>query len=34
MLNITDKASSELAKAMESPKAKGKNLILYYMGAG
>ncbi len=34
MLNITDKASSELNKAMESPKAQGKNLILYYMGAG
>ncbi len=34
MLSISDKASTELAKVLESPKASGKNLILYYMGAG
>jgi len=34
MLQITDKASSELRKVLESEAQKNKNLILYFMGAG
>ncbi len=34
MLHITNQASTELAKVLESPEYKDKNLILYYMGAG
>jgi len=34
MIDITEKASQELKKVLDSDQAKGKNLIIYYMGAG
>lgn len=34
MLNVTDKASEELLKVLESDKAKGKNLVIFYRGSG
>lgn len=34
MLKITDKASTELQKVLDSDAQKNKNLILYFMGAG
>jgi len=34
MLDITEKASIELNKVLQSDQAKGKSLIIYYMGAG
>jgi hypothetical protein len=34
MLQVSDTASVELNKVMESDQARGKHLILYYMGAG
>jgi hypothetical protein len=34
MLNISETASVELNKVLDSEQAKGKSLILYYMGAG
>jgi len=34
MLNVTEKASEELKKVLDSDTQKSKNLILYFMGAG
>lgn len=34
MLVITDSASTELAKVLQSDQAKDKYLILYFAGAG
>ncbi len=34
MLVVTDKASEELKKVLESDNSKGKYLILYFQGAG
>ena len=34
MLKVTDKASVELKKVLDSDAQKNKNLILYFMGAG
>ncbi len=34
MLIVTDKASEELQKTLESDQAKDKGLIIYYQGAG
>jgi len=34
MLVVTDNASTELKKVLQSEQAKKKNLILYFAGAG
>jgi hypothetical protein len=34
MLVVTDSASTELSKVLQSEQAKDKNLILYFAGAG
>ena len=34
MLRVTNKASEELKKVLDSDAQKNKNLILYFMGAG
>lgn len=34
MLIVTDKASEELKKVLESDQAQGKGLVIYYQGAG
>jgi hypothetical protein len=34
MLVITDKASAELKKALQTEQAKDKQLILYFQGVG
>lgn len=34
MLTISNTASAELSKVLTANETKGKNLILYYMGAG
>jgi hypothetical protein len=34
MMVVTDSASTELRKVLESEQAKNKNLIFYFAGAG
>jgi hypothetical protein len=34
MLIVTDSASTELKKVLESDQAKDKNLVFYFAGAG
>jgi len=34
MFSVSDKASDELRKVLDSDAHKGKNLVLYFMGAG
>jgi len=34
MLVVSDRASTELQKVLQSENAKGKELVLFYQGAG
>jgi len=34
MLNVSETASTELKKVLENEANTGKNLVLYFMGAG